>query len=329
VKSNKKPNLWVYLTHFQALTESKEYKVRFGYLATSIFYLSQIDDYEVKIKIITNLPIDAIEKLAAPINSRIDDSTLEQYIASESDISVEGKKFDWLLTWVHKSLFLIDLRSTQSNADDLFLVLEDDALFTSANLEYFVSELIDLKEVGLLPSFIRSEWSDSDACWTHEDPIGRITQTATYFSHPKNENKRLMQLENPFSASILLNYPLAVEYFESESSVQALACYKHPVIYDIGSSACLGLIMEKIPKGYINRVAVVCNGDNSFPIPGSVVRHLGDRYARDKWHRNVRLYDQDDYPDLPTHRNSIDYLRRLFKRDVLVVLRKYFFSESI
>jgi hypothetical protein len=137
-----------------------------------------------------------------------------------------------------------------------------------------------------------------------------------------------MQLENPFSASILLNYPLAVEYFESESSVQALACYKHPVIYDIGSSACLGLIMENIPTGYLNRVAVVCNGENGFPIPGSVVRHLGDRYARDKWHRNVRLYDKDEYQDLPTHRNLVDYLRRLFRRDAVVVLRKFLSSKS-
>ena len=327
MKTDDKPKLWVYLTHFQARTKSREYKVRFGYLATSIFYLSQINNYQVKIKIITNSRIDDFENLAAPMNARIDDSTLEQYIASESEISVEGKKFDWLLTWVHKSLFQNDLKSAQSNFNDLFLVLEDDALFTTANLEYFVRELLDLEEVGLLPSFIRSEWSDSDACWTHEDPVGRITQTARYFSHPKNENKRLIQLQNPFSASILLNYPLAVEYFESESSVQALACYKHPVIYDIGSTACLGLIMENIPKGYLNRVAIVCNGKNGFPIPGSVVRHLGDRYARDKWHRNVRLYDQDEIPDLPTHRNLMDYFRRLFRRDVLVVLRKYLSSK--
>lgn len=329
LKSNRKPKLWVYLTHFRVGTGTDDYKIRFGYLATSVFYLSQIDEYEVKIKVITNSAIEEMENLAAPIKSRLDGSTLEQYVASDSEISEEGKKINWLLTWVHKSLFQKDLMNNGSDSRDLFLVLEDDALFTTANLDYFLRELGDLEEIGLLPSFIRSEWSDADSCWTHEDPLGRINATATLFSHPKDEHKRLMQLQNPFSASILLNYSLAVEYFESESAVQTLACYKHPVIYDIGSSACLGLIMENIPSGYLNRVAVICNGANGFPIPGSVVRHLGDRYARDKWHRNIRLYDQDGYKELPTHRNSADYLKRLLKMDALVVLKKYFISKSL
>ena len=329
LKSNRKPKLWVYLTHFRVGTETDDYKIRFGYLATSVFYLSQIDEYEVKIKVVTNSKIEEIENLAAPIKSRVDDSTLEQYVASETEISKEGKKINWLLTWVHKSLFLKDLRNSESDPRDLFLVLEDDALFTSANLEYFLNELSDMEEVGLLPSFIRSEWSDADACWTHEDPLGRINETATFFPHPKDENKRLMQLQNPFSASIMLNYSLAVEYSESESAVQALACYKHPVIYDIGSSACLGLIMENIPNGYLNRVAVICNRANGFPIPGSVVRHLGDRYARDKWHRNIRLYDQDGFDELPPHRNLVDYLKRLLRKDALLVLKKYLLKKSL
>jgi hypothetical protein len=327
VKSISKPKLWVYLTHFQSATHTKEYKVRFGYLATSVFYLSQIEDYELKIKVITNSAIEEIENLSASIESRLDGSTLEQYVSSESEITFRGRKFDWLLTWVHKSLFQKDLNHTKSDSGDLFLVLEDDALFTQANLEYFLDELTDLEEVGLLPTFIRSEWSDADFCWTHEDPIGRINETAIFFPHPKDDDKKLMQLQNPFSASILLNYPLAVEYFESESAVQALACYKHPVIYDIGSSACLGLIMENIPNGYLNRVAVICNVANDFPIPGSVVRHLGDRYAKDKWHRNIRLYDQVGSRELPTRRTSIDYIRRLFRKDVIFVLKKYFFSK--
>jgi hypothetical protein len=87
--------------------------------------------------------------------------------------------------------------------------------------------------------------------------------------------------------------------------------------------------MENIPNGYLNRVAVICNGANGFPIPGSVVRHLGDRYAEDKWHRNIRLYDQVGSRELPTHRTSIDYVSRLFRKDVIFVLKKYFFSKHL
>ncbi len=325
---NRKPVLWVYLTHFQSDTESSEYKVRNGYLATSIFYLSQIPDYQVKIKVITNFVIGNLNNLAAPIQSRLDESTFEQYICSESELTVDGKKYNWLLTWAHKSLLHKDVLGTHPSSSDLFLVLEDDALFTGANLSYFVNELRDLKEIGLIPSLIRSEWSDNDGCWTHEDPLGRIVETAKYFSHPKDDSRLLMQLQNPFSASILLDYTLATEYFASESSVQALACYKHPVIYDIGSSASLGLIMERIPKGYLNRVAVICNSANGYPIPGSVVRHLGDRYARDKWHRNIRLYDQIAFQNLPTNRTPYDYLRRMLKKDALYVVKRFLLSKK-
>ena len=158
--------------------------------------------------------------------------------------------------------------------------------------------------------------------------MGRIIDTAKFFSHPADTQKILMQLQNPFSASIILTHDLAGEYFNSESSVQELACNKHPIIYDIGSSACLGLIMENIPTGFINRVAVICNSANRFPLPGSVVRHLGDRYAQDKWHRNIRLYDGQEYNALPVHRSNFDYLKRILRRDGLRAVRKYLQSRQ-
>lgn len=321
--SNDKPILWVYITHYQPITHLKNYQTRLNYLSTSIFYLSQIQDYRLVIKIISNKEILMLSNLAAPIMSRVDNSTISEYVASEEEITVAGKRLDWLLTWVHKNPMRVDVAASAVDSRDVFLVIEDDAIFTASNLEYFINELAGLRKVGLIPAFIRSEWSEFDQCWTHEDPIGRIIDTAKFFSHPTETQKILMQLQNPFSASIILTHDLAVEYFNSESSVQELACYKHPIIYDIGSSACLGLIMENIPTGYINRVAVICNSVNRFPLPGSVIRHLGDRYAQDKWHKNIRLYDDKDYEALPVHRSKVDYLKRILQRDGLRVVQKY------
>ena len=314
--------LRIYLTYFQSNQSTKDYKKRRGHLATSIFYLSQIHNYRISIKIISNLEISNFQEIARPIESRLDRSSIEQILASEAEVSENGKRLEWLLTWVHKRIMIEDFNSIESNSDDLFLVLEDDALFTEANLQYFLKENKQLEATGLIPGFIRSEWSDLDLSWTHEDPIGRITETSKFFSHPNCESKILMQLVNPFSASIILNYKLAREYFSSDSSIQKLACYKHPVIFDIGSTATLGLIMENIPEGYINRVAVICNSENRFPIPGSVIRHLGDRYSKDKWHRNIRLYDLVDLEELSTHRNLNDYIKRIFKKDGYFVVKK-------
>ena len=317
------PTLWVYLTHYQPDPVAKNYRTRYEYLATSVFYLSQISNFRVKVLIVSNQEVSNFSELAAPFYSRLDESSLSQYIATESEITFNGTRYDWLLTWVHKGIMFKKLESLPANSKDIFLVLEDDALFTEANLNYFLNELQDIESTGLLPAYVRSEWSELDMCWTHEDPIGRFSLTGKFSPHPNDNSKTLLQLLNPFSASIVLNYDLAQEYFLSESSVQQLACFKHPIIYDIGSSACLGLIMERIPEGYLNRVAVICNAENGFPLPGSVIRHLGDRYAKDKWHRNIRLYDDSGKQSLPTHRSKLDYLKRILTRDGFFVIQKY------
>ncbi len=324
MSTHERAQLNVYITHFCPQKTNQSYAARNGYLATSIFYLSQIKNYELSITIVSNIEISNFEELANPVRSRLDGSVIKQYIASREEISEEGVQLDWLLTWVHKSILRKDFVASKSESRDLFLVLEDDALFTEANIEYFLEEKLDLESIGLLPGYMRSEWSAGDLCWTHEDPLGRISKNSIKYAHPIDEGKTLMQLLNPFSASIILDYDLAKEYLASTSSIQQLACNKHPIIFDIGSTATLGLIMESVPKGYLNRVAVICNSENGFPIPGSVIRHLGDRYAKDKWHRNARLYDKENLGDLPTNRKLRDYLFRLARKDRVKVARSFF-----
>ena len=51
------PTLHVYMTHFQFETKSRNYKKRNEYLATSIFYLSQISGYRISIRVISNSKI--------------------------------------------------------------------------------------------------------------------------------------------------------------------------------------------------------------------------------------------------------------------------------
>lgn len=322
------PTLHVYMTHFQFETESKKYKKRNEYLATSIFYLSQISEYRIKIWLISNSQISNFEELSLPILSRVDNSSINLYVADPEEITDNGVKFDWLLTWVHKKIMIKDFHDGLISSDDMLVVLEDDALFTEANIKYFREEKLNLETLGLIPSYLRSEWSLNDMCWVNVDPIGRLISTRTIHAYPNHSDKIFIQLINPFSASIVLDKELAVEYFNSESFDQKLACNKHPIIYDIGSSATLGLIAEKVPKGFINRVGVVCNKFNCFPIPGSIIRHLGDRYALDKWHKNVRLYDREISPELPLHRTALDFLIRIFQPDGLVVIKNYLAKKS-
>jgi hypothetical protein len=321
-----KPVLHVYITHFQALSPRKETeKKRKKYLATCLFSLSQISNYRIKATILTNRTIDNLSSLIAPFVSRYDDSTVEEYVVPQQQLQFMGNASDWALTWAHKSLMLKDLQTaiTRQNKKDLFLALEDDALFSQSNIDYYLQEEKALDKSGLIPAFMRQEWSTYDSCWVHTDSFSKISESRALYPHPVDSEKLLMQLPNPFCALILFNIDKCIEYFNSESCRPELAINKNNYICDLGSAASLGLIMEKIPEGFANRVAVVCNGKNFFPIPGAIYRHLGDKYAQDKWHRNFRIYDSDYEVNLPTHRRAVDYMFRLVKRDRVVVLGSF------
>jgi hypothetical protein len=317
--------LHLYLTFFQNWDKKKQDLNSLGHLATSIFYLSQISGFRLQLTCFSNANIRNFDEICKPIEARNDGSEYLHYVASREElIDPESKThYDWLLTWIHKSFLRQDVAKSHKDSGDLFLVLEDDALFTSGNLDYFLKNKVELSKIGLVPGFLRSEWSTLDSCWINPEAAMPLIESSTYYSLDSNSRSCLMQTRNPFSASILLDFELAKEYLSSDSSVQKLACYKHPIIYDIGSSATLGLIMENVPIGFINRVAVVCDSRSKFPVSGAIIRHLGDRYANDKWHRNFRLYDNPSLSPLPHHRNLLDFVMRLFANDGHLVLRRY------
>jgi hypothetical protein len=131
-----------------------------------------------------------------------------------------------------------------------------------------------------------------------------------------------MQRENPYSASILLNQALAREYVQSESFDQQKAWKKHKVIFDIGSTAALGLIAERIPDGCINRVATPHHPQNSLPHPGCILRHQGDKYANDVWQLHFELFGSDPERLIKSNRSLLDLIVRFRKKDRIRILKK-------
>ena len=318
--------LFVYLTFYQnPKWKRDEKRKRLQFLATNIFYLSQLPTEILDLKVISNLEITEFNEICAPVVSRGPNNKVMQYVATEDDLRDPrlGIGLPWLLTWTHKTFMRKDFEATFSDINAHFLVLEDDAIFTQANLEYFLKYKSPMREIGLIPGFIRAEWSLSNNCWIHPDSFTRIDFDSDFFKCPFNNEKRLSQRDNPFSASILFDAQYCREYFESESSVQQLACFKHSYIFDIGSTATLGLICESVPAGYKSRTAVLVDAKSLFPEPGSVIRHQGDRYANDPWQEHFRLYDTPSMSKPNIRRTNLQIIRRLFMRDGHTIIRKY------
>jgi hypothetical protein len=193
-----------------------------------------------------------------------------------------------LLTWAHKKYLRNDVLSGAENS--LFLYLEDDAIFTQGNLEYFLSHRAKLRSHGLIPSYMRSEWSKIHNLWVNSDAMDTLSNRIKATFYP-GKDIYYADLENPYCALSLFDYELALEYLNSESSDLNLARGKHKIIYDTAATAALGLICENIPEGFNSRTVVAFNVKSNQPIPNAIVRHQGDRYANDVWWQQYPLFD--------------------------------------
>jgi hypothetical protein len=289
-------------------------------LAELILSLSKIPTRSLDVDIFTNIESEYWAHISEPIWARVN-SSFQINLVSKEDLTVTEKNIfiPWLLTWAHKKKMKTDVLAGNNNS--VFLYLEDDAIFTTENLSYYLAYVPILKRAGLIPGFIRAEWSEVHNRWINPDTFSSGSIKSSFKIDGSGDE--FCQRENPYSASILLNYEYALEYVSSESFKQEEAWKKHPIIFDIGSTAALGLISERIPEGFINRMATPINPINRHPVLGCVIRHQGDRYASDIWQRHYTLFGLNPGEKLPNNRTPRDYLLRLLSKDFMKILKDY------
>lgn len=306
--------------------DDKALSKKYLHLSNLILNLSRISSNSLNINLFTNVDSHIWKSISDPIFSRRN-SEFKVHLVSKEELTIrEGNLFiPWLLTWYHKGLLLKNIK--EGNPNSIYLYLEDDAVFTSENLEYFLEFVPILSKVGLVPGFVRAEWSNLHKCWIHPDSFS-VDANKPFFEIEGSEFL-FMQRENPYSALILLNQELGLEYSKSESFKQEKAWKKHPIIFDIGSTAALGLISENVPTGFINRIASPVNKTNNYPIPGSVIRHQGDRYANDLWQKHFTLFGDHPGRQLAAKRATKDYIFRMFRKDFLSIIRKSLRSKHL
>lgn len=318
-------SLFVYITHFHnsgSNNASNQQKVK--QLSDLILGLSRINVKRLEISVFTNLKnYHELNPIFKPIESRPrgEGAYWNINLVPNEEMTIEGVYNPWLLTWSHKHKLKQDV--LKSKKDSLFLYLEDDAIFLQDNLEYFLEFRPKLQKIGLIPGFLRAEFSPINMAWTNPDIFPDHKYQDSQVLDDEGELLLLRQYENPFSASILLDLELAYEYLRSKAFFLADSQTLHPIIWDTGATAALGLISEKVPLGYSSRVAVILNSQNSLPLLGAVLRHQGDRYANDVWHRHFLLFDSSDTPTmLNSNRSCVDIFKRLWTIGILNYWRR-------
>jgi hypothetical protein len=192
------------------------------------------------------------------------------------DISIKSflaLKHPHNLTWCHKDLIRKDFLNSTRNYTH-FIYLEDDIGIDFNNFCYFVHFRKELKELGLIPSFIRVEINKNDD-FVATDYGARINVDYAYQIHYKN----LMFINpyNPYTACFILDHELAEEYiispsFDIESSSSLCD-------WGIRERAAMGLCYVNIPNGFKSRFVVPVDS-SSFENPTYTwIYHLPNNYA--------------------------------------------------
>lgn len=305
-------NLNIYITHYLA-TDLKvsEKNVRIRQLADLILNIAQVKVKSISVKVFTNVSeSDHLAYISIPLKSMNTPACLEVVTVPTSEMISNGVYNPWLLTWSHKKNLKTDVENSSENT--LFLYLEDDLLFNQSNLEYFLDTRDSLREFNLIPGYVRAEWSSIHNCWINSDRLPGNIQKDYLLKDSTGKSFKIRQFENPYFAAFLMDKDLALDYVSSDSFNVDKATQKHPIIWDTGATAALGLICEDVPEGFWYRTAVLLSEPSEYPTIGSVLRHQGDRYANDLWFRQRSLFCGQSESELPlADRNFRDYVKKL------------------
>lgn len=256
--------------HFE-WTRMKSKLDRWSQLATVIRHLSLIPVARLKVEVYTNAPLSDISSLG----SILDRARGQSFHSIHVDLS--QLPHPHMLTWEHRRG--VDRFLSDAGSRDLFLYLEDDEVFTHANLVQFQSCRDPLKEVGLVPSFLRIEFARSLKKWVSTDLSHRVSLSQTPHLMDKRSGRLFVELPNPYCGMYMLDKELAAEFVDSDAFSEVRS--RH---LGLGTRerAANGLHGVNIPEGFGARGLVEFDPYELLPTQGSLIQHLGDVYGNSR-----------------------------------------------
>jgi hypothetical protein len=181
------------------------------------------------------------------------------------------------LTWYHKEIISSEFVKDNQNRYSHFIYLEDDILLSFANFCYFMEFREILRPFGLLPAFLRAEYSAnlgalvaSDAFWSVYVPVQ---------SHIRLNDTVLVNLPNPYNPCFILDLELAEEYVRSPSfdrDASQAVCR-----WGVRERAAMGLCLENVPPPFQTRYLVPVSRRTGKLPEFPRISHLPNNYAND------------------------------------------------
>jgi len=158
----------------------------------------------------------------------------------------------------------------------IFLVLENDVLFTQQNLNYWLKNRETLRHSRLVPSFLRIEYSQNLGDWICIDIHGMNSLKERILR--KIADNLVLQIPSLYSGLIVLDDELLVEYVESKAIDKLQS--KELIWWDLGARASMGIQFVNIPQYFSDRHVIPLYQPLNLEVPKeALVHHLPNLYS--------------------------------------------------
>lgn len=246
------------------------------------FVAGRLESLADVLQALSEFPVAFLE--AVIVTNAVDDSETVILERLAAEIMGEGRAticrvhelehpFD--LAWHHKQVLAERFVDDTASRFTHFIYLEDDIRFTFANFEYFLTAREQLRGEGLLPAFLRVEWSEdaaglvaTDCFWPVYVPVQpRLGAGEIVF----------MNMPNPYNPCFVLDRELAREHLASPASDRLSS--SRLVAWGIRERAAMGLCLDNVPKPFRWRYVIPLSTVSGSIPPWARVRHLQNTYA--------------------------------------------------
>jgi hypothetical protein len=181
------------------------------------------------------------------------------------------------LTWCHKAIIADEFVAENRGRYTHFIYLEDDIGLTFSNFTYFLHFRELLRDFGLLPAFVRTEYNTamggsvaSDAFWPVYVPVQ---------PHLLLDDLAMVNMPNPYNPCFILDRELAEGYTQSRSFDKAESL--EVCRWGVAERAAMGLCLEGVPTPFQSRYVVPVSVKTDSVPAAARIRHLPNNYADD------------------------------------------------
>jgi hypothetical protein len=199
-------------------------------------------------------------------------------VLSESSASIRSYgdlSNPWNLTWCHKPIIATEFVDGNHGRYTHFIYLENDIRLSFVNFCYFLEYRERLRGFGLLPAFVRVEYSANLGGFVTSDVFWPIYVPAQ--SHIRLGDTVLMNVPNPYNPFFILDLELAQEYVQSRSFDREGSLEVSP--WAVADRSAMGLCLENVPPPFQSRYLVPVSRQTGMVPACAWVWHLPNNYA--------------------------------------------------